>query len=162
MIVEQEHRVHERTCKERRISYCNDKSMNRTISVLLIVILCSSCSIVKNQVSGFNVDTESPLIHRGPTGSYFGYGVAQHKDGRASWLLVGAPLAQTNQPMVEKGGAVYKCSPDLSQACQQVPFDLTGSGQINIRGKMEQVDEKSNQWFGSTVHSSGKTGMIVV
>ena len=128
-----------------------------------IVSLLILSSIFIIGTNGFNVDTEQPLIHRGPGGSYFGYGVAQHKDGRAPWLLVGAPLAQTDQPMVDKGGAVYKCSADVSQACQQIPFDITGSGQINIRGKMEQVDEKSNQWFGSTVQSSsrGKTGMIV-
>lgn len=41
-------------------------------------------------------------------------------------LLVGAPLAQTDQPQVEKGGAVYRCSADSGNACQQIPFDETG------------------------------------
>lgn len=111
--------------------------------------------------SAFNVDVDTALIHRGPPGTYFGFSVAQHKDGRASWLLVGAPLAQTDQPSVEKGGAVYKCSPDVTNVCQQISFDLTSSASINIRGKQEQVDEKSYQWFGSTLYSSGKSGMIV-
>jgi hypothetical protein len=37
-----------------------------------------------------------------------------------------------------------------------------GSGEISLRGKTEQTDEKSNQWFGATVHSAGETGIIVV
>ena len=76
-------------------------------------------------------------------------------------LLVGAPLAQTDQPRVERGGAVYKCSPDSSNACQQVPFDPTGHDKVLLHGREEQVDNKSNQWFGATVVSSGKTGMIL-
>ena len=76
-------------------------------------------------------------------------------------LLVGAPLAQTDQPRVERGGAVYKCSPDSSNACQQVPFDPTGHDKVILHGREEQVDNKSNQWFGATVVSSGKTGMIL-
>jgi hypothetical protein len=39
---------------------------------------------------------------------------------------------------------------------------LIGSGEILLRGKLEQTDEKSNQWFGATVHSAGENGMIVV
>ena len=95
-------------------------------------------------------------------------------------LLVGAPLAQTDQPQVEQGGAVYRCSADSGNACQQIPFDVTGmfilflcmgllthkhdtgSSKIVIGSKEEQVDEKSYQWFGATVQSSGKTGMILV
>lgn len=42
------------------------------------------------------------------------------------------------------------------------PFILVGSSRIVIGSKEEQVDEKSYQWFGATVQSSGKTGMILV
>ena len=40
------------------------------------------------------------------------------------------------------------------------PFPV-GSSHITIRGKEEQVDEKSYQWFGATVQSSGKSGFIL-
>ena len=47
-----------------------------------------------------------------------------------SRALVGAPRAQTSQPDVTKGGAVYKCliEPPLDPppTCTQVPFDTTG------------------------------------
>ncbi|GIY28037.1 integrin alpha-5 [Caerostris extrusa] len=76
-------------------------------------------------------------------------------------LLVGAPKAQTDQPGVEQGGAVFRCSIDSPDMCQMIPFDASGPGQINLRGKKENMDEKSHQWFGATVHSSGENGAIV-
>lgn len=42
-------------------------------------------------------------------------------------LLVGAPLAHTDQPDVERGGAVYKCNIDTADACQQIAFDRSGT-----------------------------------
>lgn len=41
-------------------------------------------------------------------------------------LLVGAPLAQTDQPGVERGGAVYRCNTEAADSCQQVAFDQRG------------------------------------
>ncbi|GFV97537.1 uncharacterized protein TNCV_2040451 [Trichonephila clavipes] len=78
-----------------------------------------------------------------------------------STLLVGAPKAQTDQPGVEQGGAVYRCSIDSPNMCQMIPFDTSGPGQINLRGQKENMDDKSHQWFGATVHSSGENGAIV-
>ena len=42
-------------------------------------------------------------------------------------MLVGAPLANTDQPGVERGGAVYRCSIDTPDACQQIAFDRSGN-----------------------------------
>ncbi|KPM11081.1 integrin alpha-PS2-like protein, partial [Sarcoptes scabiei] len=69
-------------------------------------------------------------------------------------LLVGAPSAQTDQPKVEQGGAVYRCSIDSINSCQQIPFDKTGPSMVKIRGREFQEDEKSHQWFGATLHST--------
>ncbi|KAL1478299.1 hypothetical protein MTO96_035129 [Rhipicephalus appendiculatus] len=41
-------------------------------------------------------------------------------------LLVGAPDAQTPQPNVDRGGAVFRCSTEASGSCQPVPFDQSG------------------------------------
>lgn len=43
-----------------------------------------------------------------------------------------------------------------------LPICISGPGQINLRGKKENMDDKSHQWFGATVHSSGENGVIVV
>ncbi|CAH1396067.1 unnamed protein product [Nezara viridula] len=41
-------------------------------------------------------------------------------------VLVGAPKAQTDQPGVTKGGAVYSCDINSGSSCSQIPFDLNG------------------------------------
>ena len=42
--------------------------------------------------------------------------------------------------------------------CDVIPFDMTGNN--NDTGAT--IDEKSNQWFGATVSSSGEDGVVVV
>ncbi|XP_013779057.2 integrin alpha-8-like [Limulus polyphemus] len=109
------------------------------------------------QVVTFNIDLKTVNVYRGPSETYFGFSVAQHQTEGVSWLLVGAPKAQTDQPKVRRGGAVYKCSVDNPVSCQQIPFDKTGHGELNN----QKSDNKSNQWFGASVTSSGKDGTIV-
>lgn len=75
---------------------------------------------------------------------------------------MGAPLAQTDQPNVEHGGAVYKCSIDSINSCQQIQFDRTGPSMVKIRGKEYQEDDKSYQWFGATLHSTAEGPIVVI
>ena len=42
--------------------------------------------------------------------------------------------------------------------CEVIPFDMTGNN--NDTGG--PIDEKSNQWFGASLSSSGDDGVIVV
>ena len=42
-------------------------------------------------------------------------------------LLVGAPTADSGQPEVIKGGAVFKCQPDAPGQCDLIPFDTKGN-----------------------------------
>ncbi|XP_065564582.1 integrin alpha-PS2-like isoform X3 [Artemia franciscana] len=106
---------------------------------------------------GYNVDLDSAIFHRGPRESMFGFSVATHTDRGESWALVGAPEANTEQPNVYRGGAVYRCSIDEPDKCVQIPFDRTGN---NFEGQ-QQIDTKSNQWFGATVRSSGANGVVL-
>lgn len=135
-----------------------------TTSTILSVIF-SLLHIILNhsQVSlAFNIDTASPLIHQGPAGSYFGFTVAEHRDRGQSWLLVGAPKAQTDQPKTNHSGAVYRCSTtNPANACQQIPFDPNGSSMLKLRGETKQGDEKSYQWFGASLHSANDNGSFV-
>ena len=41
-------------------------------------------------------------------------------------VLVGAPRADSGQPGVHKGGAVYKCPALQEGGCQIIPFDTKG------------------------------------
>ncbi|KAK8730932.1 hypothetical protein OTU49_007707 [Cherax quadricarinatus] len=108
-------------------------------------------------VVSFNLETEDFVTHGGPRGSKFGFSVSHHRDTAGAWVLVGAPEAQTSQPEVWQGGAVYRCHPAVSGSCEPVPFDLTGNHYDNDNG--QQMDNKSMQWFGASLAS--QSGVIV-
>jgi hypothetical protein len=113
--------------------------------------------------SAFNIDTGSVVVHSGPRETcdsecMFGFAVAQHKEAGVPWLLVGAPEADTRQPGVHKGGAVYKCSASRPGDCSIIPFDTKGP---TMAPTGQQYDSKSGQWLGSTLDSSGEDGTIL-
>ena len=111
----------------------------------------------------FNINTDSAVVHSGPRDTcdsecMFGFDVAQHKEAGVPWLLVGAPEADTRQPGVHKGGAVYKCSTSRPGDCSVIPFDTKGP---TMAPTGQQYDSKSGQWLGSTIDSSGEDGTIL-
>ncbi|XP_067141293.1 integrin alpha-PS2-like [Centruroides vittatus] len=132
--------------------------------------LTSLCHRLKSDVTvfllfvtssiAFNVDLLTSTVYRGPHDSMFGFSVAQYKSNRQSWLIVGAPKAQTNQPGVVQGGAVYRCIPGDHNRCTQLPFDQTGSETLDYGDRTLQTEDKSHQWFGATVQTSGEDGII--
>ncbi|KFQ44819.1 Integrin alpha-8, partial [Nestor notabilis] len=63
-------------------------------------------------------------------------------------VLVGAPKANTTQPDIVEGGAVYYCAWPATQ-CRQIPFDNTSKCIVGCR--VEPIEFKTNQWFGATV-----------
>ncbi|NP_999642.1 alphaP integrin precursor [Strongylocentrotus purpuratus] len=120
----------------------------------LLLSFCTTLVLLDSTVA-FNFDLRAPVKFDGPQGSLFGFSVAQHRDQNTDWVLIGAPEAPTTQPGVTNGGAVYKCPVTPlsgSGPCEQVPFDTTGN---------TEVLDKSNQWFGATLASSGPDGRIL-
>ncbi|XP_037693560.1 integrin alpha-8 isoform X2 [Choloepus didactylus] len=102
----------------------------------------------------FNLDVERLTVYSGPAGSYFGYSVDFHRpDAHTVSVLVGAPKANTSQPDIVEGGAVYYCPWPVegSAQCKQIPFDTTNNRKIRVNGTKEPIEFKSNQWFGATV-----------
>uniref|UniRef100_A0A8C3L6D5 Integrin subunit alpha 8 n=1 Tax=Chrysolophus pictus TaxID=9089 RepID=A0A8C3L6D5_CHRPC len=65
-------------------------------------------------------------------------------------VLVGAPRANTTQPDIVEGGAVYHCGWPAAR-CRQIPFDNTNNRKIKVNGTREPIEFKTNQWFGATV-----------
>ncbi|XP_016059422.1 PREDICTED: integrin alpha-8 [Miniopterus natalensis] len=102
----------------------------------------------------FNLDVDKLTVYSGPEGSYFGYAVDFHIPvARTASVLVGAPKANTSQPDIVEGGAVYYCPwpAEGSAQCKQIPFDNTNNRMIRGNGTKEPIEFKSNQWFGATV-----------
>ncbi|GAB1285971.1 Integrin alpha-8 [Apodemus speciosus] len=104
----------------------------------------------------FNLDVDKLTVYSGPEGSYFGYSLDFYiPDARTASVLVGAPKANTSQPDIVEGGAVYYCPwpADRSSQCKQIPFDTTNNRKIRVNGTKEPIEFKSNQWFGATVRA---------
>uniref|UniRef100_A0A673XID5 Integrin subunit alpha 8 n=1 Tax=Salmo trutta TaxID=8032 RepID=A0A673XID5_SALTR len=75
-------------------------------------------------------------------------------------VLVGAPKANTSQPGIIEGGAVYYCpyppNPDPTKqpySCTQIPFDNANNRMIKVNGTREPLEFKSHQWFGASVRT---------
>uniref|UniRef100_A0A4W5QYI7 Integrin subunit alpha 8 n=1 Tax=Hucho hucho TaxID=62062 RepID=A0A4W5QYI7_9TELE len=126
----------------------------RVVSVLWLVL---------SVVSGFNLHAERPAVYRGPEGSYFGYSVDFYRptpESSTLSVLVGAPKANTSQPGIIEGGAVYYCpyppNPDPTKqpySCTQIPFDNANNRMIKVNGTREPLEFKSHQWFGASVRT---------
>ncbi|XP_063378399.1 integrin alpha-PS2 isoform X1 [Cydia fagiglandana] len=119
-------------------------------------------------VLGFNVDIPSRVVYKGSADSMFGFTVQAHVDKGQKMILVGAPEADSQYLSANrKPGAVYRCEAGQRgyerdtplDHCQEMWFDKKRG---NTRDKQQNpIDEKSNQWFGATLSSTGKNGPIV-
>lgn len=151
--------------KERRMLRLRINHPTAVTLALCFLLLCFH----HQPVSAFNLDIKTPLTQRGNRGDMFGYSVAQHIDQGNSWMVVGAPRAQTGQPDIIRGGAVLRCKINphnltgaSAQFCQIIPFDDRGNEQrLSPGGNYQPIEDKNNQWFGATVVSSGESGHIL-
>ncbi|XP_019873902.1 integrin alpha-PS2 isoform X2 [Aethina tumida] len=114
-------------------------------------------------VAGFNIETFNYAMFRTPpsnSGSMFGFTVALHKeDHQRPWILVGAPEYQSAyQPDVINGGAVFKCRTGENDSCEEIPFDTEGNRYFG----QNQLDNKTMQWFGATLSTSGSVSGPIV
>ncbi|CAB4057648.1 ITGA8 [Lepeophtheirus salmonis] len=90
----------------------------------------------------------------------FGFSVVGHKDNNNSWIIVGAPEDESffqGEVGINRPGSVYKCQTVWPFDCDQIPFDTMGNN--NISGTT--IDDKSLQWFGASLYSSGEDGIVV-
>lgn len=119
-----------------------------------MVVLCGSFFSSQS----FNLDTADFVRYSGERDSMFGFSVAAHRDRDYNWVIIGAPQAQSTQPGVVRGGAVYYCPADRDDGCRELGFDRSGNYNSSSG---HQIDEKSGQWFGATVSSGGPNRPIV-
>uniref|UniRef100_A0A8C7Q6A8 Integrin, alpha 8 n=1 Tax=Oncorhynchus mykiss TaxID=8022 RepID=A0A8C7Q6A8_ONCMY len=116
----------------------------RVVSVLWLVL---------SVVSGFNLHAERPAVYRGPEGSYFGYSVDFYRptpESSTLSVLVGAPKANTSQPGIIEGGAVYYCPYPPNPDSTKQPYN---NRMIKVNGTREPLEFKSHQWFGASVRT---------
>ncbi|XP_064354742.1 integrin alpha-5 isoform X2 [Dromaius novaehollandiae] len=108
--------------------------------------------------AAFNLAASRPAAFRGAPGSLFGFAVDFYLPRPRSFsILVGAPKANTSQPNVTQGGAVYYCPwHPAAGACTPIEFDHLGPRSHDFGGNgSDAVEFKSLQWFGATVRAHG-------
>ncbi|XP_052757449.1 integrin alpha-PS2-like isoform X2 [Galleria mellonella] len=127
----------------------------------LCVLLCACAGVM-----GFNVDIPSRVVYTGESKSMFGFTVQSHVEGQRKSVLVGAPEAEPyHVPNVTRPGAVYRCDTTRGygyrplQSCTLMDFDKVKYN--NEDSHRNQIDQKSYQWLGATLSSSGSNGPIV-
>ncbi|KRZ93031.1 Integrin alpha pat-2, partial [Trichinella sp. T8] len=142
------------------------QSVQRMATMLLYwnwqPMTCLLVILLATLTDGFNLDLRTKLIHRGDRKSMFGYDVAMFKNsanGQAG-LLIGAPKAESGQPGVRRGGAVFRCE-TKDQRCTKIFFDTAGHARALNGSVLLQIDSKSDQWFGATVVSSKKGDSVL-
>uniref|UniRef100_A0A3B5ACV6 Integrin subunit alpha 2b n=1 Tax=Stegastes partitus TaxID=144197 RepID=A0A3B5ACV6_9TELE len=116
--------------------------------VVSCVMLCVSLSVCLNLL-------DEAVTFTGPTGSLFGFSIDFHTINNRSFVVVGAPKANTNQSGVTEGGGVFLCpwSPG-SGACDIIDFDPTGDSALTFH------TFKSGQWFGASVRSVSSSHLL--
>ncbi|XP_063069113.1 integrin alpha-V [Engraulis encrasicolus] len=125
------------------------KSGNLCLSLLVLILSCLKHGLA------FNLDVDKPSVFTGPQGSYFGFSVDFFKpSNRQLNVLIGAPRAIVSTiSNVSERGAVYSCPWQTGDGCKQIPFDNT---EDRTNDNNQQMEFKTNQWFGATVRSEGE------
>ncbi|XP_031725926.1 integrin alpha-4 [Anarrhichthys ocellatus] len=114
--------------------------------------MCVRCSLVLVQVlvlilvhpaAGYSLDQDHSLEFSGPSSSMFGYSVLLHRHGAHSWLVVGAPVANSSSsPSVRSPGAIYRCNITAeSRRCHPMHADVLKCGKTCDA-------ESDHQWLG--------------
>ncbi|XP_070771040.1 integrin alpha-4 [Enoplosus armatus] len=108
----------------------------------LILVLVQVLVLV-NPVAGYNLDQDHSLEFSGPSSSMFGYSVLLHRHGAHSWLVVGAPVANSSfSPSVRSPGAVYRCNITAEpHHCHNMHADVLSCGKTC-------ESESDHQWLG--------------
>ncbi|XP_062342010.1 integrin alpha-IIb [Osmerus eperlanus] len=93
-------------------------------------------------------------LFSGPEGSYFSFSADFYQlPNTTLGVVVGAPRANSSQPGVIEGGAVFFCPWSSSGgACDVLNFDLKGDETFRTPN-LQQKTSKSHQWLGASVRS---------
>ncbi|XP_061091253.1 integrin alpha-4-like isoform X2 [Conger conger] len=120
----------------------------------LLIYLCHLLSSTR----GYNLDTDHYLNFTGSNGSMFGYSVLLHKHENETWVLVGAPVANSSFHMHTRNpGAIFKCKITDGTSCEEIDI-----GMQNVRCGKTCYSETDNQWLGVSMSRQQADGSILV
>uniref|UniRef100_A0A672Z4Z3 Uncharacterized protein n=1 Tax=Sphaeramia orbicularis TaxID=375764 RepID=A0A672Z4Z3_9TELE len=124
--------------------------------LLLVLVLVLALAPIPLTVA-YSLDQDHSLGFRGPPSSMFGYSVLLHRHKTQTWLVVGAPVANSSSnPFTLSPGAIYRCGVDEHGACQLMHADVSRCGKTCEA-------ESDHQWLGvSLSRQPGDNGHILV
>ncbi|XP_035266134.1 integrin alpha-4 [Anguilla anguilla] len=107
----------------------------------------------------YNLDTDHFLNFTGSSGSIFGYSVLLHKHENETWMLVGAPVANSSFDLGARSpGAIFKCKITDESSCEEIRM-----GMQNHRSCGKYCNsETDNQWLGVSMSRQQADGSILV
>ncbi|XP_065840307.1 integrin alpha-V-like [Oscarella lobularis] len=127
------------------------------------MILVQLLLLAFSRACALNIDTQAPIVRSGahPTDAkYFGYSVAPYANAEGKWILVGAPLDDSDG--MERFGALYRCKLAKDSKCE--PFtgypDPIRELDPLFPGVLRDRDHVRNQWLGVSV-AANPNGIIV-
>ncbi|KAL0992722.1 hypothetical protein UPYG_G00097450 [Umbra pygmaea] len=128
-----------------------ENTINKLLPMMVLLL-----STLPHYCDSLNLNLVNFTVFSGPEGSYFGFSADFCQSiNKTISIVVGAPRANTSQPGVTQGGAVYNCPwSRTGGSCMGMPFDTKGD-EINNDLKFALKSYKSHQWFGATVRSFG-------
>ncbi|XP_069563018.1 integrin alpha-4 [Brachyistius frenatus] len=111
--------------------------------VLVLVLLQALILVLVHPAAGYSLDEVHSLEFSGPSSSMFGYSVLLHRHNSHSWLVVGAPVANSSSsPSVRSPGAVFRCNISAEpRRCHHMHADLLKCGKTCEA-------ESDHQWLG--------------
>ncbi|XP_048391026.1 integrin alpha-4 isoform X1 [Stegostoma tigrinum] len=116
----------------------------------MLLLLC--CEF--RTVTPYNLDTENPVLVKGPSGTLFGYSVLLHSYKDEKWFVVGAPKANASFGGTVNPGIIYKCRIDrnANQTCEELHLGIPAGKSCGF----DCMEEKDNQWLGVSLSRQPK------
>ncbi|KAJ8349588.1 hypothetical protein SKAU_G00247180 [Synaphobranchus kaupii] len=120
----------------------------------VFMYFCCLCS----HADCYNLDVDHSIPLSGPRGSLFGYSVLLHKYRHQTWLLVGAPVANSSfDQSIKNPGAIYRCKITERTECEQMQIGMKSNDSCG-RTCFAEMD---NQWLGVSLSRQPSDGLIL-
>uniref|UniRef100_A0A669CXD8 Integrin subunit alpha 4 n=1 Tax=Oreochromis niloticus TaxID=8128 RepID=A0A669CXD8_ORENI len=112
-----------------------------SVSALVMVLV----QALVPPAAGYSLDQDHSLEFKGPPSSMFGYSVLLYRHNTESWLVVGAPVANTSFDGSVSPGAVLRCS--IAAVGPRECHHMTAGVYVTRCGKTCEA-ERDHQWMG--------------
>ncbi|XP_064825440.1 integrin alpha-4-like isoform X4 [Oncorhynchus masou masou] len=115
------------------------------------------CFLLRHADS-YNLDIPHAIPLSGPNGTFFGYSVLLHKHQQQTWVIVGAPVANSRfNQAVRNPGAIYKCKITDKMDCEQIQLGVM----LDMPCGRHCSAEVENQWLGVSISRRQQDGLVL-